>query len=77
MSQPSSDPQVLFDSGEVDSALPMASGYEQSPAQTSDARRPLPVMKQPFSIYTVLLILAFVLFTAAAIMFFIDAGKYQ
>jgi hypothetical protein len=32
--------------------------------------------KQGFSIYTVMLILSFVFLTTAAIMFFIDAGKY-
>lgn len=76
MSQRSSDPQVLFDSGEVDSALPMASGYEQPASAPQAARRNLPVMKQPFSIYTVLLILSFVFLTAAAIMFFMNAGNY-
>lgn len=32
--------------------------------------------KQEFSIYSVMLIMSFVFLTAAAIIFFIDAGKY-
>ena len=32
--------------------------------------------KQDFSIYSVMLILSFVFLTAAAILFFMDAGKY-
>ena len=32
--------------------------------------------KQEFSIYSVMLIMSFILLTAAAIIFFVDAGKY-
>ena len=32
--------------------------------------------KQEFSIYSVMLIMSFVFLSAAAIMFFVDAGKY-
>ncbi|MFT5301966.1 MAG: hypothetical protein ACI87E_003346 [Mariniblastus sp.] len=57
---------ALVEPGADDQGMPM----QPPPA-------PAPVyQKQGFSIYTVMLILSFVFLTTAAIMFFIDAGKY-
>lgn len=67
MSQLNSD----FDAGEL--------GFEEvdETPSTTDAPPPAPVYRQRgFSIYTVMLICSFVFLTAAAIVFFIEAGKY-
>ncbi len=51
-------------------------GDESLMPETSIAPPPPAYRKQGFSIYTVMLILSFVFLSTAAIMFFIDAGKY-
>ena len=54
----------------------MDDGAEQSMVPESQIAPPPAYQKQGFSIYTVMLILSFVFLTIAAIMYFIDAGKY-
>ena len=55
----------------------MDSGFEEQGLAPSEPVVPVTqYRKQGFSIYTVMLILSFVFLTTAAIMFFVDAGKY-
>jgi len=58
-------------------ALMETTGDDQSLVPEGSMAPPPPAYrKQGFSIYTVMLILSFVFLATAAIMFFIDAGKY-
>ena len=49
---------------------------EQGLTQQPQIKPVVQYRKQGFSIYTVMLILSFVFLTAAAIVFFVDVGKY-
>ncbi len=52
-------------------------GFEQDAMMGEPTAPPAPqYRKQEFSIYSVMLIMSFILLTAAAIIFFVDAGKY-
>ena len=68
MSQPSSD----FETGEVG----FEEGYEEQ-AMPAPAAPEVPQYRQRgFSIYTVMLILSFVFLTTAAIVLYMEVGKY-
>jgi hypothetical protein len=70
MSQASSDLDNVF--GEA-----TESGFEDQGLTPQPQIAPVTqYRKQGFSIYTVMLILSFVFLTAAAIVFFMDVGKY-
>lgn len=72
MSQASSD---FGDDAFGDAA--MDSGFEDQGLAPMEPIVPVTqYRKQGFSIYTVMLILSFVFLTTAAIVFFVDAGKY-
>ncbi len=73
----------LFDSGDLDSPGGGFDGGFESPDHGGMAldenqlsRPAAPVRPQEFSIYSVMLILSLVALTAAAIMFFLESGKY-
>ena len=71
MSQPSSD-FGAFDIGSNEmEMLPEGNAQDVQPVPPPPQYR-----MQGFSIYTVMLILSFVFLTTAAIMFFINAGKF-
>ena len=57
-------------------ALVESGGDDQGLANQEQMVAPPEYRKQSFSIYSVMLILSFVFLFAAAILFFIDAGKY-
>jgi len=73
MSQPSSDLDDPFGNAAV-----MAGAVEDQ-GMMAEAEIPAPApqyRKQGFSIYSVMLILSFVFLMTAAIMFFVNAGKF-
>ncbi len=73
MSQPSSDPGGF---GEVDfKASEPTEGYDPMAEESVFATTPT-YRKRSFDIYSVLLIISFVALLTAAILFFMDAGKY-
>ncbi len=68
----------LFGPGET-SGLPAIPPQAAAPANNQSGavnRSPGPVGKRSFDVYSFSLILSFVLFVAAAILLFINSGKY-
>ncbi len=74
MSRPSSDADVLVDSGELSSSPAMLSDTG-APVQAPPRRRHVVIGKQPFSIYTVFMIVALVFLTVASIILFVTANQ--
>lgn len=73
MSQQNSDP--LFDSVEFGGPLQMPAEMPP-PGVASTPQRTAQSEVHGFTIYTVILILSFLMLTTAAILLFVDAGKY-
>lgn len=77
MSQPSSNQgNSVFDEVDFQASEP-SEGYDPMTEDPSLGAAPQSVyQRRGFDIYSVMLIISFVFLTTAAIMFFIDAGKY-
>ncbi|HMP77821.1 MAG TPA: hypothetical protein PKD54_00065 [Pirellulaceae bacterium] len=74
MSRPSSDAEVLVDSGEL-AQPPTMLAESGTPAAAQPRQRRIVVGKQPFSIYTVFLIVSLVFLTTASIILFVTANN--
>lgn len=79
MSPQSSD--SLFDSGDFQSGggfdSPADASGDSGQLQESFATRPAVVQKQPFGVYNVMLILSLLAMIAAAVLFYIEVGRFQ
>lgn len=81
MSPQSSD--QLFDSGDFDPAggfggtLDPSADPNQMLETIEGPRARAPVQKQPFGVFNVMLILSLIAMTAAAILFYIEVGRFS
>lgn len=76
MSQPSSNQGSVFDEVDFQASEPSA-GYDPATDDGSLAPASHQVYsKRSFDIYSIMLVISFVALTAAAVILFMDAGKY-
>lgn len=69
----------LFDSADFDPVAGFdggAAGDQTAMLEQNQLRPVAPVQKQPFSVYTTMLIISLVALTTAAILFFIESSRY-
>lgn len=75
MSQPNSEQGSVFDQVDFQAAEP-TEGYDPMAEDTGMLPAAPQYQRRSFDIYSVMLILSFVLLTTAAVLFFMDAAKY-